>query len=573
MKKKTVFMGGALLLIAAIFLTSCGDPSTESETGDSELTAAITAAEKASVYVISEDGTDVPPAFYWTTGENAPLFEAALADAKALAANPAADQTAVNAAVVELKGLTPKPGSASGLNYEEFYNDLEAGAREIVADLTSSENGSDVLVENFWVTPEKLSAFEALLDELWNNDNVSARASQLAAALIEFKAQIKPGTYVIYELTSLTIGGVNALGLTTVAVATDDATIAVEATATNGRLEYDAVLTGFPDGGTFVVEIKLFGNDEQLANTWSITIKKLPRDRPYTIGDNTFELRFIPAGAFQYTDGEAADVSRVTKNYWMANYETTRSLWNEIWMGSDGYNARWSSTRYPAGGLAYYHVIAFLNKLSLRADLTPVYSVPGITDWEALQYSAIPALEGAGNEAGQPDPENWALVTWNKDADGFRLPTEAEFDLAYLGSDASPFLDASGVIRPGSEDYTEFWPGKELGYSYIESVVSKPADSAFQVVGTRRPNALGLYDMGGNIIELVWDRVGTRPTGERIDYSGAERVSATGQIQMSKGGAFNQTDVQIKTLYNPDETHNPQYGRYSVIGFRIAQNN
>ncbi|MBQ6782169.1 MAG: hypothetical protein IJP62_13230 [Treponema sp.] len=61
--------------------------------------------------------------------------------------------------------------------------------------------------------------------------------------------------------------------------------------------------------------------------------------------------------------------------------------------------------------------IGYCNKLSIKEDLAPAYTVSGITDWESLAYSDIPASSDSA----------WNAATCNFEANGYRLPTEANF--------------------------------------------------------------------------------------------------------------------------------------------------
>jgi formylglycine-generating enzyme required for sulfatase activity len=140
------------------------------------------------------------------------------------------------------------------------------------------------------------------------------------------------------------------------------------------------------------------------------------------------------------------------------------------------------------------------------------------------------------------------LVSWNRAADGYRLPTEAEWEYAPKGGDRSP----GDYIFSGSNNQTEVaWYLRNSGGN------THP-------VGSKEPNGLGLYDMSGNVWEWCWDWYedyiplpGTNPTGA---YAGTHRVIRGGSCYDS--AAFVRTSFRYSCVPS---------NRGVGVGFRVVR--
>ncbi len=110
-----------------------------------------------------------------------------------------------------------------------------------------------------------------------------------------------------------------------------------------------------------------------------------------------------------------------------------------------------------------------------------------------------------------------SLVSWNRGTNGFRLPTEAEWELAARAGTAFVFA--------GSDRWQEVaWAGWEGG-------------NTTQSVGKKKPNAFGLHDMSGNVWEWVWDEWEHSPTeGVPVDWAGPPARENSHRV--TRGGAW-----------------------------------
>ncbi len=213
----------------------------------------------------------------------------------------------------------------------------------------------------------------------------------------------------------------------------------------------------------------------------------------------------------------------------------------------------WGRGRRPVIIVSWDDAVAYCNWRSVKEGLTKVYTINSRTELERLRKAI---LEAKGRSYTISD----STVTANWQANGYRLPTEAEWEYAAReGGKKVRFGNGKDIADPkeinfvGSAEYKEPY-----------SVVGKLRARTVPVGSLNSPNALGLHDMSGNVWEWCWDWYGLYPAAAQTNPKGPNTSSA----RVVRGGSWGNGPADVRVADRIDGS--PDY-RGSVLGFRLAR--
>ena len=270
-----------------------------------------------------------------------------------------------------------------------------------------------------------------------------------------------------------------------------------------------------------------FLNDETVNNNI-----KIGEDGLVLINGGTFEMGSPETEMQREIDETQHEVT--VSDFYIGRYEVTQSEYEEV-MGENPSNFK--GENLPVENVTWYNAIEYCNRLSEQEGLTPVYTIDGES------------------------------VSWDRGANGYRLPTEAEWEYAARAGTTTPFNTENSISAKESNYYGYYPYGIEENYFSQENLETEPGEyrQTTVEVDSFSPNNWGLYNIHGNVAEWCFDYYGEYDLENTNNPSGP----TTGTLKVNRGGGWNDYAKHLRSAYRASTT--PEQGM-SNIGFRVTRN-
>lgn len=186
----------------------------------------------------------------------------------------------------------------------------------------------------------------------------------------------------------------------------------------------------------------------------------------------------------------------------------------------------------PVNNISWYDAIVYCNKRSIKEGLEPCYTIKGST--KPNVWGGVPTSYNG----------TWNSVTCDFEANGYRLPTEAEWEWVARGGKTYVYAGSDNI-----EDVA-WYKGNSSGTRDVKS---------------KKANEYGLYDMSGNVTEWCWDWYSAADILGSMPFTGIDFKTG---IRCRRGGTYYYDNNYCKVSYR---YHGEDYGRAGISGFRVAR--
>ena len=235
------------------------------------------------------------------------------------------------------------------------------------------------------------------------------------------------------------------------------------------------------------------------------------------------EMVFVAGGNFQMgsndRDYDEKPVHNITiSDFYIGKYEVTQELYESL-MGKNPSKFERSGKDAPVEQVSWYDAVEFCNKLSDKEGLDRCYF-------------------GSGDN-----------IKCDFKANGYRLPSEAEWEYAARGGNKSKGYKYSGSNNIGSVSWYKSNSGRKT-----------------HSVGSKQSNELGIYDMSGNVWEWCWDWKANYSSKVQTNPYGYGR----GLYRAHRGGSW---FFDVSHCRNANRGSNGPTASYDFIGFRLSRSN
>ena len=271
-------------------------------------------------------------------------------------------------------------------------------------------------------------------------------------------------------------------------------------------------------------------------------------------------LLFIPSGTF--TQGSTDDPCRgsnetpfthtLTRDILVMETEVSRQMWADLKVVQPSLPTDPTNTTYSAGmdnpvqNNTWYEAVLFANLLSIERGFTPCY-------YKDSTFTSV--LNATNYTSGS--------FYCNFDANGYRLPTEGEWEYVTRAGTTGPF----SIDEP---NYNGSNCGCATNQTSLDTVATFCGNDSgrSEPVGSKDPNPWGLKDVHGNVWEWCWDWYSSSyPSGNDTDYIGA----TSGSYRVMRGGSWNNIALLCRSAGGRNSLTPGRRGY--ELGFRLLRTN
>ena len=236
----------------------------------------------------------------------------------------------------------------------------------------------------------------------------------------------------------------------------------------------------------------------------------------------------------------------------VCKYLTTQKMWLEVMENNP---SGFKGDNRPVETVSWWEVLEYCNRLSEKYGLESVYEL-------SKSSEGILMIKELGGKIVSPDKANF------KNTEGFRLPTEVEWEWFARGGQVAIEQETFNYIYSGSNNIDEVaW--------YYENI-GKFDDASTQDVGLKNSNQLGLYDCSGNVWEWCYDTIEFDENGDYKNIRNGnlymyEAFDLSNTYRRMKGGSWGNGNKDCAIFHRGcnQAINVKEYFRY--FGFRIVR--
>ena len=253
-------------------------------------------------------------------------------------------------------------------------------------------------------------------------------------------------------------------------------------------------------------------NSSQNTESTASEQNKAVNDSFVLISGGTFDMGSPETENWRIADEKQHRVT--VSSFYIDPHETTQWDYESI-TGSNP--STFKGKKLPVDNISWLDAVNYANAKSKAAGLTPAYTV---SDGE---------------------------VKWDRAANGYRLPTEAEWEYACRAGTTTPFNTEHSLSADDANFYGHYPYEIEENYFNNESLEAHPGEYSQPTLddGSFKPNAWGLYDCHGNVNEWCWDYYGEYGVAQTTDPTGVQ----SGTRHIYRGGGWNDFAKNMRSAY------------------------